>query len=394
MKKIAFFVQHMLCGGVENALIALSKKLTEAGNDVTIYVITKKGDFMSRIPACVHQKKIPMPKQIEDAIPVGGTKISIRNNLKEHHYFLAAQNLIRHMSNRSGFAELNVDFGKIPMLNETYDIAVNYHMHSPFLVRYVAEKVNAKHKLSWIHNDFSMTGYNIKALKPYLECYEGFYGVSQKIVDEFFEIFPEYGEKTHVALNLVPVDEILQKADAEELAEYASVPEGYLKVLSVGRLEAQKGYDITVEACKKLVEKGDKFKWFILGEGTERNRLKSEIKRLGLEDTIYLLGVRMNPYPYFKNCDIYIQTSRHEGYVTTVTEAKIFNRPIVCTDVSGAREQLRDGVTGDITEIDMDSVVKKADRLIRDEQRRRAYSQALTRENKTENAEWLRVFEG
>lgn len=42
--KIAFFVQHMLCGGVENALISLSAKLAEQGHDVTIYVIKNKGE--------------------------------------------------------------------------------------------------------------------------------------------------------------------------------------------------------------------------------------------------------------------------------------------------------------------------------------------------------------
>ncbi len=58
--KIAIFVQWMLCGGVENALIALTKKIAEFGNDITIYMILEKGDFVKKIPEQVCKKQIPM----------------------------------------------------------------------------------------------------------------------------------------------------------------------------------------------------------------------------------------------------------------------------------------------------------------------------------------------
>ncbi len=105
------------------------------------------------------------------------------------------------------------------------------------------------------------------------------------------------------------------------------------------------------------------------------------------------IGIRMNPYPYFKNCDIYVQTSRHEGYVTTVTEAKIFNRPIVCTDVSGAREQLVDGVSGDITEISVDSIYEKLLRLFEEPNRRSDYTTILTTHKNVVNVDYMKVFE-
>ena len=65
-----------------------------------------------------------------------------------------------------------------------------------------------------------------------------------------------------------------------------------------------------------------------------------------------IIGVKSNPYPYFKCCDIYVQTSRHEGYATTVSEAKVFCKPIITTDVSGAKEQIRTGENGFITSFD------------------------------------------
>lgn len=392
MKKIVFFVQHMLCGGVENALIFLTHELYCAGDDVTIYVISENGDFMSRIPKGVKQKKIPLPAKVERYLPVGGTKLTIRRNIAEHHYIRALINLKNHIINNSGFAELNVDFDSIPKLNEEYDIAVNFHIHSPFLVRYLSEKVTAKRKFTWIHNDFSTTGYDIKQLQPYLECCEKFYCVSKQLMKEFTEIFPEYKNKTFVIYNIVPVNDILKKSEGD-CPEYKLVPKNVLKLLSVGRLECQKGYDLAIQVCKQLVDHGLEFKWFILGEGSERAILEKMVKKYKLQGTLFFLGIKMNPYPYFKNCDIYVQTSRHEGYVTTVTEAKIFNLPIVCTDVSGAREQIEDGKTGYITTFDVDDIAYKIEILIKDQKKREEFSKELWANNKNNVAQVDIIFD-
>ncbi len=393
MKKIAFFVQHMLCGGIENALITLTGRLVEGGYEVTVYVMAERGDFLSQLPNGVALKKIPMPKAVEGALPVGGTKVAVHGSLEEHQFGRAFRYLLGHAFGKSGFAELNVDFSQIPLLEEAYDIAVNYQMHSPFLVRYVSEKVCARRKLSWIHNDFATTGYQLQALREYLDCCEGFYAVSGQIVKEFSEIFPEYRDRIHLARNLVPVSRILQRAEEEEAKEYAQVPEGCLKLLTVGRLEEQKGYDLALQVCRDLLDQGDSFRWFVLGDGTQRAKLLSQCRKLGLEQVMCFLGIRQNPYPYFKDCDIYIQTSRHEGYVTTVTEAKLFHVPIVCTDVSGAREQLTDEVNGEIAAIDANSIARRVHRLIREPDRRRRYADSLAGGGDTEGEEWLSVFE-
>jgi glycosyltransferase involved in cell wall biosynthesis len=393
MKKIAFFVQWMLCGGVENALIALSNKLFENGNDVTIYVIDEKGEFIKKIPHNVQLRKIPMPEKVRKSIPVGGTKVTVRECLKEKHYLQAVGFVVRHKLSRNQFAELNVDFNQIPYLDEKYDIAVNFHMHSPFLVRYLSERVSADKKLTWIHNDFETTQYDIKSLDAYLKCVDGFYGVSNKLVNEFVERLPQYKDKTQVALNIVPAEEIKQKADEYYPEEFTAGGNEKLKILTVGRLEEQKGYDIALDVCEKLIDSGAPIEWFVLGDGTQRSWIESEIQKRKLVGKMHLLGVRMNPYPYFKNCDIYVQTSKHEGWGITITEAKILQKPIVTTDFAGAREQIVDEVSGDIADINDDSVFKKLERLIKEDERRISYSDELSKEVNSEEPEWISVFE-
>lgn len=391
MKKIAFFVQWLLCGGVENSLIALSDRLIKEGNDVTIYMITHKGEFINKIPEGVYLREIPMREKIRKSIPVGGTRIAVRTSLLNRKYIQAARFIVKYR-HKSKFAELSIDLDKIPVLDDYYDIAVNYHIHSPFLVWYLSERVKAKIKLSWIHNDFYTTKYDIRALNKYLKCINDFYGVSQNVVNEFVELLPEYKNNTHVALNIVPVNEITEKACEYYPKEFNDISEDKLKILTVGRLEEQKGYDIAIKVCKRLIEQNLLVEWFVLGDGTQRTELETNIHKLGVEKYFHLLGTRMNPYPYFKNCDIYIQTSRHEGYGIAVAEAKIFERPIVCTNVAGACEQLVDGVNGDIADINEDEIFRKAKRLIESADRRTKYSDELRKEIITGEPEWLKVF--
>ena len=391
MKKITFFVQWLLCAGVEKALLNLSEELVNNGNDVTIYVIQKKGEFINNIPKGVKLKAIPMDEKIRETIPVGGTKVTVRNCLAEKKYIKAIKFLAKRKLNNTPFAELEIQKDKIPNLKEKYDIAVNFHMHSPFLVWYFSEKVIADKKYAWIHNDFETTGYKINELKEYLTDIDCFFAVSQKIENEFVSIFPEYKNKTEFALNIVNDREIKLKANEFYPKEFENCKS--IKLLTIGRLEEQKGYDIAIEVCKKLKEEGLQFDWFVLGDGTLRKQLESEIEKKKIENCFHLLGVKTNPYPYFKNTDIYVQTSKHEGYVTTVTEAKILNKPIVCTDVSGAREQLIDNINGSIAEINATSVYNKLKELIIDKNKRDTYTETLEQESGLNRPNWLKCFE-
>ena len=346
---------------------------------------------MSKIPSSVEKQEIPMPENIRSVIPVGGIKLSVKEAVATRHIGLAAVIMAKYILSKGEFAELNADFSEIPSIEE-YDIAVNFHIHSPFLVRYVAEKVIAKKKYTWIHNDFSTTRYDIKKLQQYLTCIDHFFCVAENLKFEFTNIFPEYKDKTSVALNIVPVEKIKEKSQEFYPDEFKNID--CTKLLTVGRVEEQKGYDIAVDVAKKLSEKGARFQWFVLGDGSLRQGFEKELKHSGLSDKMHFLGIRMNPYPYFRNCDIYIQTSRHEGYVTTVTEAKIFNKPIACTDVSGAREQIVDGVTGRIVECDVDEIYRTVAELISNKDICRSYSERICASSQREaEYSWLKYFE-
>ena len=77
-----------------------------------------------------------------------------------------------------------------------------------------------------------------------------------------------------------------------------------------------------------------------------RETVESEIQKNDVAEHVILLGTQMNPYPYIKNCDIYVQTSFSEGWCLTVQEARILQKPIVTTPLPVMHEQIISGENG------------------------------------------------
>ncbi len=101
---------------------------------------------------------------------------------------------------------------------------------------------------------------------------------------------------------------------------------------------------------KRLIEEGYRFKWFVVGEGSDRHQLEKIIAAADLQEDFILLGKKTNPYPYYKNCDVYVMPSRYEGKPMSVTEAQILGLPIIVTNYASAVEQVRHNVDGIIVD--------------------------------------------
>ena len=162
--------------------------------------------------------------------------------------------------------------------------------------------------------------------------------------------------------------------------------ENEILICTVGRLTPAKGYDMAIECCEQLVKKGLKFKWIVVGDGSERAKLENMIKEKGLEDVFILIGSRHNPYPYMKLCDIYVQPSRWEGFGITVAEAKVLNKPIVVSSIPEFVEQIEDNSTG-IVYIDNNDMINKIENIILDKSIREKLSYNLENMNMDNNYE-------
>lgn len=344
MKKILYVLPHMLCGGVEKSLLAILEVFKDEF-DLTVCMVKEEGDFVDLIPQGVKKMEVPLDKETQDQLMLGGIKASAVQYAKKKqilNFIKLAHNVITSNS----IPTLLVPFEKLDDIKEEYDIAVCFHMHMPFIVRYVAEKVIARKKYIWVHNDFASSGFDITTIKKYLTVYNQIFVVTEQLKDEFSGLCPEYSNKIKIIHNLISEETVVKMAEQADATEMKN--DGKLKFLTMGRLDIQKGYDLVLDVCGELCKKGMQFTWYILGNGVLEDHLNSRIKSEKLEHCVKLLGIRKNPYPYLKECDIYIQPSKHEGYGIAVAEARALHKPIICTDFTGARDQIKDSLTGRI----------------------------------------------
>jgi glycosyltransferase involved in cell wall biosynthesis len=137
-------------------------------------------------------------------------------------------------------------------------------------------------------------------------------------------------------------------------------------LVTVGRLEHQKGYDRLVKICKNLLGNGYEFELWIIGAGSQGNQLKQYIQENNLMATVKLLGLQDNPYKYMAQGDLFVCSSRSEGYSTAVTEALILGLPVITTDCSGMAELLKNGECGMITENDDQALYEGLKRVLDD----------------------------
>ena len=371
MKKVAFIIPHMLCGGVEKSLISLINEMSLNKYDISIIMVKIEGEFVELIPNNINIIEIPISNDLRDDLMRGGVKKSIKYYLKNREIkklFKVVNGVIM----KNPLATMTESFDSIKTFEEQYDIAICYHIHMPFIVRYVAEKINSHIKLAWIHNDFKESGYKVKRLEKYLKDYNHFLCVSKQLKEEFLDILPNFKENTSIANNIISPLCIRRLAKEEVVKEFLNF-KGCI-ILTIGRLDYQKGYDMAVKVCKTIVEQGIKVKWFVLGAGEEKSKIQRMIIENSLEDNFILLGTTNNPYPYIDQCDIYVQPSRHEGYGIAVAEARVLGKPIVCTDFTGARDQLIDGETGSIVPFDELRLSNEIIKLIENKSKRDKYS--------------------
>lgn len=385
MKKILIMTSGMYGGGVEKALISMLQFISREEYEITILLFKREGEFLTLLPEDVIIKEINI-KGIskETLINRKGIKRVVYENLKGFHFIRAIKALYYRFIANEYFYYLPNKIERLvnseaELDNIVYDLAICYHIHSPFNLAYISKKINALYKIAWVHNDFKTTGYPVSKLKRYFSTYKQFFVVSEQLKTEFKEIMPSaYKDKVEVFNNIISADLIVQQSNVYEPQEY--IDNNSMKILSIGRLTSQKGFDIAIQAATRLKKAGKSFIWYIIGEGADRDLLEGLIRLYNVGDVFKLLGIKINPYPYIKGCDIYVQPSRHEGYGIAVAEARALSKPIICTEFAGSTEQIKNGRTGIIVSTSVDALTDAVMKLMDNSKLRQSFIDNLDKE--------------
>ena len=121
---------------------------------------------------------------------------------------------------------------------------------------------------------------------------------------------------------------------------------GDVVVGTLAILKPRKGLTYLIQAASLVLSAHPRARFFIAGEGPDREALKAEIVRLGLEERVHLLGQRSDPLALLDLADIYVLPSLFEGLPRSLLEAMAFAKPVVVTDIGGSREVVQHQVSG------------------------------------------------
>lgn len=226
------------------------------------------------------------------------------------------------------------------IVKKRYDIVVSY-LEGP-TARIVAGCPFGSKLVSWIHveqKSKDAAAYSYRTIKEYEKCaqmYDCSVCVAETVKRDFLTTV-SISNPCIVLYNTNEDKDIIQKAGKP--AEIICAP-GSVKIFSVARLRKEKGFDRLIKVHKKLLDEGLCHEIFILGDGTEKENLEKQIREYSVENTFHLLGFETSPYKYISKADIYVCSSRREGFSTAVTEALILGIPVVSTNCSGAYELL------------------------------------------------------
>ena len=371
MRNILIASFDMEVGGVERSLISLLENFDYFNNKVDLMLYRHSGDFMNLL-ADKHEL-------LSEVKEYATYRKSIKEILKDKLYMLAITRILANLNSRIIGKIKNIDeigyiqmqrmwkyaLPLLPKLNKEYDVAISYLWPHYF----VSEKVQAKRKIAWVHTDYSTIETDIDMDLKMWNKFNYIIAVSEECKNAFLKKYPSLRDKVKVMENITS-PEFIRKMAKEDIEEGIKNDNNF-KLVSVARLSYAKGIDNAVRALRVLHNRGlTNIKWYVVGYGGDEEIIRNLIKENNLEDSFILLGKKINPYPYMKAADIYVQPSRYEGKAVTVSEAKILCKPTLITNYPTASSQLKNEFDGIICDSSIDGIADGIEKLYKDKELR------------------------
>lgn len=353
MKKIIIVSHAMEIGGAERALIGLLHSFDYSQYQVDLFLCRHEGELLKDIPKEVNLLFTNQAQYL--AIPV-------TNLIKEKQFKMLFGRIKAKYLAKKKVKELNLKkenqveltyshlytYQYMDKINPNieYDLAISF-LTPHYICR---NKVKAKKYIAWIHTDYSTIDIDIEKETDMWRQYDYIASISDSCTDSFLSKMPILKDKIVRIDNIITKDMINSQSIEDNV--YHEMDMDSIKLLSIGRFSYAKNFDNIPEICKYMVKSKQNVKWYIIGYGGDEQLIKDKIKEYNMQEHVFILGKKENPYPYIKACDFYIQPSRYEGKAVTVREAQILNKPVIITDFSTANSQLKNGIDGIIVPID------------------------------------------
>lgn len=397
MKKILFVINTLGGAGAERALLELLRQLNPEKYQVDLYVLLEQGELIAEVPPQVRLRSRSYcnasvlsaegKRQLNRRV---FGRLFARGAVFRNALYLAENTgkMIKKGRLQADKLLWRVMSDSAPKLQERYDIAVAYLEGGS--TYFVHDHVEADRKVAFVHVDYTYAGYSRSLDRDCYLDFDQIFTVSDEVKQAFLNVYPECAAKTALFHNRI---------DREGIQRKALLPGGFSdtydgkRILTVGRLTTQKAYEVAIDTMKHLKEQGVRARWYVLGDGTLHARLEQKIRSLGLMEDFILLGAVENPYPYYKQCDLYVHATRFEGKSIAVQEAQILGCAILVSDCSGNREQVVDGVDGERCELDAAKLAKRIRILLQEDELRSRYGKNAAQKILPDQGSIVSLFE-
>ncbi len=347
MKKILFIYDSMILGGTSTALLSLISTIDQSKYEVSLLLYTNTGALIQEIPQFV---KVMAPAYQKSKILSSRQRKMIKTILNGR-IVLALRSFYRHKHTPKGkFRYVLMHYGMAAqvslsrVVDEQFDYAIGF-MEGWSNEYVVSTKIKAKKKFVWIHPQYKSCYLLPEIDRKTFKKADGIVLISENCLEQFFEFFPEYKNKTYVVPNIMSSKLVRLKANREDII----IKKASINFCTVCRCDIHvKGLDRLLKVFCELKKEGiaKDVLWHFIGGGGEFEQFKQEVKRLGMDDIILLYGDKLNPLPYVKQMDVFVLASRYEGKPVSVTEAQILGLPCLVTNYESAFSQIQNQFNG------------------------------------------------
>ena len=329
MKKILIVNNNLEVGGIQKSLVNLLKA-EHKNYDITLLLFSRSGALLSEVPADI---KIISPKNCYKMLGLS------KAELMKHPLLLFMKTILMRyaklFSRRQAMKLLGVFQKKI----SGYDTIISYsHLtnHKNFANGcgdFVLDKTVCDNKVCLIHCDYLNSGFVSEQNNEEYDEFDKIACCSDSVRMRFIQGSKINEDKVYCLRNFFDVD---IKNVSEKDAEHYDA--GYINIVSVARLSSEKGIDRAIEAMFNVHR--DDIRYYIVGDGPERNLLQEKVNEYNLSNNVFFLGEQKNPYKYMSEADYLLVPSRHEAAPIVFDEAKVLGVPVITTNTTSAEEMV------------------------------------------------------